>query len=239
MTDDKNTTVEAVGAHKTLTDWFDHVFVINCKHRPDRLEEFTKEITSKGLADFSKIHVFDAIIGDYTGHPAGWGAGPGAWGCLQSHRRIMEDLMHMRDERGDMNWDSALILEDDVFFLDNALRDLGRFMEDVPEKWGQLYLGGQHRGGGKPKRTSSPNVVVGYSINRTHAYALSRAYIQQVYQHVSYMRDYHSNKHIDHQLELAHQRGDWPVYCPPQWICGQRAGASNISGKINGDQTWL
>ena len=56
--------------------------------------------------------------------------------------------------------------------------------------------------------------------------------------HISYMQDYHSNKHIDHQLELAHQRKDWPVYCPVKWICGQRAGTSNISGKDNPDQIW-
>ena len=80
--------------------------------------------------------------------------------------------------------------------------------------------------------------VRGMSINRTHAYAISRTSIQAMYAHISYMQDYHSNKHIDHQLELAHQRKDWPVYCPVKWICGQRAGTSNISGKDNPDQIW-
>jgi len=47
-----------------------------------------------------------------------------------------------------------------------------------------------------------------------------------------------TNKHIDHQLELAHQRADWPVYCPAKWICGQRAGTSNVSGKTLAAMTW-
>jgi hypothetical protein len=47
-----------------------------------------------------------------------------------------------------------------------------------------------------------------------------------------------TNKHIDHQLELAHQRADWPVYCPAKWICGQRASTSNVSGKKLEAMTW-
>lgn len=220
-----------------ITDVFDRVFVINCKHRPDRLEEFREEIVSKGLGDLNKITVFSAIIGDYTTHPAGWGGGRGAWGCLQSHRRIMEDLMHDRDERDRMAWGKALILEDDVFFLENALEDLNALMTVVPTDWGQIYLGGQHRQ--SSTKTRHPNMIIGKSVNRTHAYAVSQGHIHAIYRHISYMMDYNgTNKHIDHQLEVAHQRADWPVYCPSKWICGQRASTSNISGKTLQAQTW-
>lgn len=223
---------------KTLTDWFDKVFVINCAHRPDRKERVMKHLAESGMADVAKVVVYTGIIGDYTGHPAGWNAGRGAWGCLQSHRRLMEDLMHMRDERQAMSWNSALILEDDVFFTDDALRGLNEFMLNVPPSWGQLYLGGQHSQRAAP--TENPHVVVGTSVNRTHAYALSKHYIQRIYHHVSYMPDYMKDAiHIDHQLELAHRRKDWPVYCPVKWIAGQEAGASNISGKVNERQLWL
>ena len=223
---------------RKLTDWFDHVFVINCKHRPDRLAEFTEEMQGKGLADMDKVTIVPAVIGDYTLHPAGWGGGRGAWGCLKSHIRIMEDLMHFRDDREIINWESALILEDDVFFLDNALEDLAAFMNNVPQDWGQIYLGGQHRR--STGRTAHQNVVIGGSVNRTHAYAISKDHIQHIYGHVSYMADYAgTTKHIDHQLELAHQRVDWPVYCPKKWICGQRASTSNVSGKTNEAMTWL
>lgn len=229
---------EPINHSLKLTDWFDKVFVINCRHRPDRFTEFVEEMTGKNLADMDKVVVREAVIGDYTTHPAGWGGGRGAWGCLQSHRRLMEDLMHMRDEREQMTWESALILEDDVFFLENALHDLAVFMHDLPAEWGQVYLGGQHR---QPiVKTENPVVCRGKSINRTHAYAIHRNYVQKIYCHISYMMDYNgTNKHIDHQLELAHQRGDWPVYCPAKWICGQRASTSNISGKKLNAMTWL
>jgi hypothetical protein len=148
----------------------------------------------------------------------------------------MEDLMHDRDERDDIAWDTALILEDDVFFTEKPLARLDAFMKDLPAEWGQIYLGGQNR---KPvSKTDSPHVVRCNSVNRTHAYAVSRHSIQEVYRHVSYMADYHSHKHIDHQLELAHQRGDWKVYGPPKWICGQRASTSNVSGQKTPDLLW-
>ena len=157
--------------------------------------------------------------------------------CLKSHIKVMESAMHLRDDRGQLNWNSILILEDDVFFVEDALPRLNAFMEALPQDWGQLYLGGQHR---RPvEATTFPGVVTGRSVNRTHAYAISARYVQSLYCHVSYMPDYvGNNKHIDHQLELAHQRGDWPVYCPEKWIAGQDEGTSNVSGRTNNRHLW-
>lgn len=223
---------------KNLTDWFDRVYVLNCAHRPDRKEQILKHLDDSGMADVSKVVVYPAIIGDWTTIPADWGSGRGAWGCLRSHMRILEDFMHERDERGIPLLENILILEDDCYFVDDALERLNRFMPAVPDDWGQIYLGGQHRRNTSP--TSSPEVNLAGSVNRTHAFAVSAKHVQAVYRHISYATDYRdTNKHIDHQLELAHQRKDWPVYCPTQWIAGQEAGSSNISGKTNERQIWL
>ena len=222
---------------KNLTDWFDRVYVINCAHRPDRLEETKKHLEETRMADNDKVHYYPAIIGDWTTCPADWGSGRGAWGCLRSHQRILEDVIHARDDRHMMALDNVLILEDDVIFKDDSLEKLNEFMEVVPDDWGQIYLGGQHRR--HPKDTDIPNVIIGKSINRTHAHAINGPSITSVYRHISYASDYRgSSKHIDHQLELAHRRADWPVYCPKEWVAGQRAGASNISGKVNETKFW-
>jgi GR25 family glycosyltransferase involved in LPS biosynthesis len=225
---------------KNLTDWFSRVYVINCAHRPDRLEEVTKHLQETGMADMDKVVIYPAIIGDWVTHPADWRAGNGSWGCLRSHMRILEDAMQERDmeqEGWPMTLENILILEDDVFFLENALEDLNRFMNIVPSGWGQLYLGGQHQR--KPVLTAE-GVLVGLSVNRTHAYAVSRDNFQPLYRHICYASDYIGKKrHIDHQLELAHQRRDWDVYCPERWICGQRAGTSNISGRKDTERIWM
>ena len=222
---------------KNLTDWFDRVYVINCAHRRDRLEETKKHLEETRMADNDKVHYYPAIIGDWTTCPADWGSGRGAWGCLRSHQRILEDVIHARDDRHMMTLDNVLILEDDVIFKDDSLEKLNEFMEVVPDDWGQIYLGGQHRR--HPKETDIPNVIIGNSINRTHAHAINGPSITSVYRHISYASDYRgSSKHIDHQLELAHRRKDWPVYCPKEWVAGQRAGSSNISGKVNETKFW-
>ena len=223
---------------KNLTDFFSKVFVINCAHRPDRLECVKEELCKNEMADLEKVSFYAGIIGDYVSHPHDWGAGNGAWGCLQSHRRILEDVMHDRDERGQEIHSSILILEDDVVFTNDAKEKLNEFMEIVPSDWGQIYLGGQHQ---QPaKKSKIEGVMVGVSINRTHAYAVNKSAYQQVYRHISYMSDYiGTSKHVDHQLELAHVRGDWKVYCPPKWIAGQAAGPSNISGAVDAERFWM
>lgn len=221
---------------KNLTDWFDRVYVINCAHRPDRLEETKQHLAETKMADVEKVIFYPAIVGDWTTVPADWRSGNGAWGCLRSHQRILEDIMHVRDGDG-FALKNALIMEDDIIFVDDALQKFNEFIVEVPDDWGQIYLGGQH--GGRKLPTASKHVIEGTSINRTHAYAINTSTIQHMYRHISYATDYRgTTKHVDHQLEVAHRRGDWPVYCPKKWIVGQRAGSSNISGKINPTKFW-
>lgn len=222
---------------KLLTDWFSRVYVINCATRPDRLARVMEHLRETGMADPDKLTVFPAVVGEWTGFPADWHAGRGAWGCLQSHRRIMEDVLHVRAVGGRMALDSVLILEDDVFFTAGALEKLNTFMAAVPSDWGQIYLGGQHRHPTKP--TDRPEVMRATSVHRTHAHAVSRRAVQRLYCHISYMSDYRGRcRHVDHQLELAHRRGDWPVYCPPKWIAGQDQGVSSISGRTDPRRLW-
>lgn len=223
--------------NKNLTDWFDKVFVINCAHRPDRKEQVLAHLEATGMADIAKVIVYQAIVGDWVSNPSDWNSGRGAWGCLRSHQRLCEDVMHIRDDRDQLLTQNYLVLEDDVFFLDNALEELNKFMVALPTEWDQIYLGGQHR---QDPLAWSPGVVIGRSVNRTHAYALNAKNYQAFYRHISYASDYRgTNKHIDHQLELAHRRTDWAVYCPEKWICGQEAGTSNISGKVLERMTWI
>ena len=222
---------------KNLTDWFDSVYLINCAHRPDRLATCLAHLQESGMADVERVTVYPAIIGDWTGHPAGFEGGNGAWGCLCSHQRILQDCLHHRGERGELLTQRVLILEDDVFFVPDALPRLNEFMENVPDNWGQLYLGGQHRKG--VTKTEWPHVMKAGSVNRTHAYAVHSDYMAKIYQHISYFPDYVGNSyHVDHQLERAHRRGDWVVYCPERWIAGQRAGTSNVGKTMETDQLW-
>lgn len=222
---------------KNLTDWFSQVYLLNCAHRPDRMERVRTELTESGMVDWEKVTVYSAVVGDYVTAPADWHSGNGAWGCLRSYQRMLEDMLHNVDDRNQLCWESVLFLEDDVYFLPDALENLNKFMPLVPEDWGQIYLGGQHT---RTREKLSENLYRGASVNRTHAFAVNSSIAKHLYRHISYASDYMGTlKHVDHQLELAHRRKTWPVYCPEKWICGQRGGPSNISGKTPPDQTWI
>lgn len=228
-----------------LTDAFERVYILNLPFKTDRRERLAGHLRDLDLVDESKVSWNTAICGDWAPPPAWWGSGNGAWGCLMSHARTLQDAIHAGLE-------SFLVLEDDVVFHPEARQMLADFMAAVPSDWGQIYLGGQFLH--KDPDAVGPGVVRPYNVNRTHAYAVSKKWMAKVCQHILHFPDYLkpqwdggnlqtklvSNKmHVDHQLGRAHERKDWPTYAPEWWLAGQEAGSSNISGKTNSRQWWF
>lgn len=216
-----------------LTDCFDRVHVINLPYKQDRRERLSAHLEELGIADISKIYWDRAISGDQCWAPAYFKAGNGPWGCLQSHLRIVQDAIMDGIE-------SYLVLEDDAVFHPRAEEMLERLMAELPTDWGQLYLGGQHLK--TPEEVpSSPFILRGINVNRTHAFALNATTFAQFQQHITHAPDYIEQEggwHIDHQLGIAHERRDWNVYCPSWWLAGQEEGNSNVSGNTNPRLWW-
>ena len=214
-----------------LRDYFEKVFVINLHYKPERREKLSENLRKTGLAEPDDIEWVRAISGDWCCPPHYYKAGNGAWGCLQSHTRVVQDAI-----MGELG--NYLVLEDDAVFHENAADHLDRLMKEVPEDWDQLYLGGQHLRDPDPV-VGSPFVFKGNNINRTHAFALRKSAFVYFLQHISHAPDYIAQPefHIDHQLGVAHERGAWKIYAPTWWLAGQEEGSSNISGRSN-PQTW-
>lgn len=89
----------------------DRIFVISLERRLDeRFKRMYNEISSQGLG-----HLVTLIIGtdgqdlppSIADKPTGWGLGPGARGCFESHRRCWVQTLAL-------DCSTALILEDDV-----------------------------------------------------------------------------------------------------------------------------
>ncbi len=173
-----------------------------------------------------------AVPGDWCPAPAWWKAGNGAWGCLMSHVRVVQDAVMDGTEM-------LCVLEDDVCFHPQAKEMLDRLLREAPDDWDQIYLGGQHLKEPLPV-TGRPFVLRGVNVNRTHAFILRRRVFARYLQHVLHAPDYmaHGAWHIDHQLGIAHERRDWNVYCPAWWLAGQDEGSSNISGRTNPRYWW-
>lgn len=215
-----------------LKKHFSKIVLLTTTGRESRAERALGKMRDHLLIESdSDVQVVKGILGSELPAPAWWRAGNGAWGCLQSHIRIVQDawLEGLED---------ILILEDDILWVPETNAALDTIMPSLPKTWGQLYLGGQHT---QRPEILSDNWLAARSVNRTHAYALNRRVMPQFLQHVSHAPDYiHSPwiKHIDHQLETAHQRGDWNVLAPRYWLAGQDENYSGINGRHHMPQWW-
>ena len=221
-----------------LTDIFERVVVLNLPFRTDRRERLERHLQEMEIADPAKVRWERAVCGDWLKPSAWWGAGGGAWGCLFSHVRVVQDAVADKIE-------AYCVLEDDVVFHERSAEWLALFVGDLPSDWAQIYLGGQHRGAIE-QVPGHPFVVRPLSVNRTHCFGLRSSHFDAFHRHVLYFPDYFddlaklatNSYHIDHQLERAHRRQSWPVYAPPWWIAGQEAGDSDISGRHNPRKWW-
>ena len=84
--------------------------VINLKRRPDRLENFDREMNYIGW----DYEIFEAIDkGSYVG-------------CALSHQKIIEDFLNTDDEY-------IMVLEDDCFFMPYIENQLEKSLNDVEE----------------------------------------------------------------------------------------------------------
>jgi len=195
--------------------YFDRICLINLDKRKDRLGSFKAKVLP-----YPSLHGYvryRAVHGDTVTVPGFFISGSGAYGCRQSHLRVLEDAM-----MDGIN--SILVLEDDVRFVPNFEEKLKAFMKVVPDDWEGLMLGGQSMNPG-PSPTGIEGVMKCHDTQRTHAYALrGLGPMQDLYRLWA-----RCDRHIDHwfgQWQIKHA-----VYQPDPWLCGQDESSSDISGR--------
>jgi len=201
---------------------FDRIAFINLDKRKDRLGAFKAKIASyPTLQNYTR---YRAVHGDTVTVPGFFCSGGGAYGCRQSHLRVLEDAMMDGIQ-------TLLVLEDDVKFVPNFEAKLNAFMRIVPSDWEGLMLGGQDHMPG-PTSTGIDGVLRSINTQRTHAY---------VVRGLEPMRDLYRlwarcDRHIDHwfdKWQIKHA-----VYQPQPYLCGQDETNSDITGRDNGVRYW-
>lgn len=212
-------------ARPRLEHWFDQVWVVSLKRRPDRVGHFWAEI-QKANWPFHQPQLFNAIDGDKVGMPRFWQTGGGSYGCLRSHliileRAIMDDV------------ESSLVLEDDAVFMKTFAQDAAEFLAKVPEDWQCLMLGGQHVN--SEPIPVAPGIVRaggGGGIQRTHCYALRGAEAMKAL----YRTWANAAVHCDWVMGPCMAK--FKTYAPDPFLVGQADGHSDISGALNPAKFW-
>lgn len=207
---------------------FDAAFVISLSFRTDRYENFMRQV-SEHVHCLPDIQRWQAIHGDTCRAPRFWTAGDGAWGCYRSHMNILEHCLNS-------GISSYIVFEDDAQIKPDFDDRLSDFFREIPDDWQQIYLGGQlMHPNTHPPIPLSKHVMRPFNVNRTHCFAVSRAGMLPVYQHISNL-PFESHEHIDHHLGRWHEHPNTAVYCPSEWMVGQMGFSSNVSGKVEAVQ---
>lgn len=204
-----------------MSSFFDRVVVISLQRRRDRMRRFVARVAACEWK-FQEPQHFRAVDGNAVPSPRGWRSGGGAFGCQQSHLRVLHDAIMDGVDR-------LLVFEDDAEFRDDFPADAEKFVESVPSDWECLMLGGQHMA---PPIAVSEGVVRCKNTQRTHCYAVTQEGMKTLAKLWA-----ESVNHIDWDMgPCLGQRGR--TYAPSPFLVGQASSRSDINGRRNPTQFW-
>lgn len=225
----------AAGSTPTpLFNYFDWIPVINLDRRPERWASFYHEYKKAGWP-FKAPERWSAIDGTVLPPPVWWKAGAAAWGCAQSHIRILETAMQRGYER-------ILVMEDDAIMMPKFGDKVRELLNVLPNDWDQFYLGGQHLFTKEhPPQDLGNGLYRCHNVNRLHAYALNRKFFKPLYQWLTDYTEWSATPkgHIDHHLGRLHESQKHNIYAAGGWLIGQRGGKSDINNKVLPTRYWL
>lgn len=130
------------------------IYIINLRSRPDKRTNMIKlmntllitkfkfiDAVNKDLPSVQKKYndILTAIAPNFSSpeaftHFTKWTFQCGAYGCLKSHKKVIKDAIKN-------NYNTILILEDDVTCKTTFFRDFKLAFSHVPSDWSLLYLG--------------------------------------------------------------------------------------------------
>ncbi len=125
-----------------LTQHFDKAYCINLKRRQDRWKKCLMEFKKHNLDDIERYQAIDGKLYDWSSTTYNKNLLKGELGILETHINIITEAV----ENG---YSSIVILEDDVYFTPEIAK-LEEYLNDVPEDWDMIHLGGNHTYGNIP-----------------------------------------------------------------------------------------
>lgn len=127
------------------------IVVISLATRQDRRAIISEALDREGL----KFSFFDAVPAPKE-KPKGWSKSRELYGCRESHIRVLENAKR-----------PILVFEDDADIPIGFVKKLTKLLDELPESWQVLRLGGDHV---RPPQKISDNLVRSRGAMYPHAY---------------------------------------------------------------------
>jgi len=205
-----------------ITDFFDKTFCINLDRRFDRWSECVAEFDKNKLVGIER---FKAVDGKSLSElPKGF--------LTTSRLALVLTNMLILDKAIEENYDSILILEDDVEFT-NQVTNMKSFFDLLPEDWDMLYFGGNHNThvGSEPPTIINDKVCKLHNTFSTHCVAINNKAFKEILERL---------KKCDNALDVIYTelQKKLNVYSFYPMIATQRVSFSDIENKMT-DYKWL
>ena len=197
----------------------DKIFCVNLKQREDRKKRCEEIFNEHNL----NVDFFDAIDGKSLNIKAK--IKPGHVGCCLSHREIYKKFLNS-------NWNTVLVLEDDVEFDLNFKNLFETYFKEVPNDWNLLYFGGNHNN--TAKHMISEHVHRLHNTYTTHCYMINRRAINFL------LNEFDENKIYNQEVDvhLSNLQKQIPCYGFYPHLAWQRESFSDIEDGYR-DYTFL
>lgn len=207
----------------SISEYFDAIFCINLRSRPDRWKESQLEFSKANLKEVIR---FEAIseVPEQMINSTSLGFDPndrhfrnkikGHLGCLLSHREIIISAKNQ-------NLKQILILEDDVQFIKDVNKCFEEQIAQVPMDWSLLYFGGNEMEIHRRKQVGK-NVYTVSKMLMTHAVGIRRVAFDSLIQLLS-----ECDKPVDIYYSMIQQI--FPCFTFSPYLAWQRAGWSDIT----------
>jgi GR25 family glycosyltransferase involved in LPS biosynthesis len=200
-----------------ITDFFDKTFCINLERRSDRWEECFTEFNKYELTNIDR---FIAVDGKELPQVTSGFVTPSRLALVLTNIKILEEAI-------ENNYNSILILEDDVEFNDQVL-NMDEYFKVLPKNWDMLYFGGNHNThvGVTPPAKVNDLIVKLHHTYTTHMVAIKSHLFETI---ISLLGTY--KEPIDVLYTELQKR--YNVYCFYPGIAKQRKGYSDIQNRVD------
>ena len=116
----------------SINDYFDKIYCINLDRATERWNTISEQFDRLNIT----VERFSAIEPELGCN----GLLKGEIGCMRSHYEVIK-------KANDLGLKNVFVFEDDAVLVDDFENKFSLFVENIPNDWDFIYLGGNHVGG--------------------------------------------------------------------------------------------